>query len=130
MDMVKRGILVLLMLVLAAPVFAGEATQFWFCEMNDDTTEEQVKAMAAEWLEAAKKLKGGKNLELSVMFPVAVNATGEYDVVIMVKTPTFAEWGQLWDSYSSTPEVADMEAEHNEHVVCPDSSLWETIEVE
>ena len=120
--------LALVMMVAAAPAFSGEAVQMWKCEMDDDATEAQVEAMAANWLAAAKKVDGGANFKAYVYFPVAVNATGEMDVMFIVVAPTFAEWGTFWDNYSGSA-AADLEKEHNEAVVCPDSVLWEGVKV-
>ena len=114
--------------MIGTAAFAGEAVQMWACELDDDATEDQVKAMAAEWLKEAKKLEGGANLEGYVLFPVAVNATVEMDVMFVVKAPSFAEWGTFWDNYPGS-DAAALEGEHNEYVVCPDSVLWESVDI-
>jgi hypothetical protein len=121
--------LVFMMIIVAAPAYAAEATQMWKCEMHDDTTEEEVIAMAREWVKAAKKIKGGERIEASVYFPVAVNAIGEMDVFFIVTAPSFEEWGKFWDNYGGS-EAAGLEKQQNEKVVCPDSALWESIKVE
>jgi hypothetical protein len=123
-----RWILAMVMMVAVAPVFASDAVQMWACEMDDDATEEQVQAMAAEWLEAAKKVKGGENFEAFVLFPIAVNATNEMDVMFVVTAPSFEEWGRFWDNYEGS-KAAELETNHEEAVVCPDSVLWESFEV-
>ena len=120
--------LALVMMVAAAPAFSGEAVHMWACEMDDDATEEQLEEMAAKWLAAAKKVKGGENLKAFVYFPVAVNATVEMDVMFIVVAPSFAEWGTFWDNYHGS-EAAALENEQNEAVVCPDSVLWESFTV-
>ena len=121
--------LALTLLLVGTPVFAGEVVQMWKCEMDDDISEEEVKANAAEWLKAARTMKGGERLEAYVYFPVAVNAIGEADVWFVVTAPSFEEWGRFWDNYSGSPAVAEMERQHNEKIVCPDSALWESIEI-
>jgi len=124
-----RWILALVLMVAVAPAFAGDATQMWRCEMDDDATEDQVRAMAREWLEAAKKIEGAENLEAYVLFPIAVNATGEMDVMFVVTAPTFEEWGKFWDGYGGS-KAAELETKHNEAVICPDSVIWESFKVE
>ena len=126
MNTKKFWMLALVMMIVASPVFAGEATQMWRCEMDDDATEEQIEAHAAQWLKAAKKVEGGENLEAYVYFPVAVNATVEMDFMYIVVAPTFEEWGKFWDNYKDS-EAAKME--NHELSVCPDSVLWESIKV-
>ena len=129
MNKTVRLMLVLVLVFVAAPAFSGEATQMWRCEMDDDATEAAVQAGAQEWLKAAKKLNGGENLEAYVYFPVAVNATGEMDVMFVLVAPSFEEWGKFWDAYEGS-EAAKIENQNNEMIVCPDSVLWESIKVE
>ena len=120
--------LVFMLMIGAAPAYSAEVTQMWKCEMYDDTTEEEVIAIAREWVAAAKKVKGGERLKAHVYFPVAVNAIGEMDVFFIVTVPTFEEWGKFWDNYLGSVE-AEMEKRHHEKIVCPDSALWESIEI-
>ena len=119
--------LVFMLMFVAAPAYAAEATQMWKCEMDDDISEEEVKANAAEWLKAARTMKGGERLEAYVYFPVAVNAIGEADVWFVVTAPSFEEWGRFWDNYAGSP--ADEVDKRNDKVVCPDSALWESIKI-
>ena len=121
-------ILVSILMVAAVPAYAAEATQMWKCEMDDDATEKEVLAMAADWLKAARTMKGGEKLQASVYFPVAVNAIGEFDVFFVVTAPSFAEWGMFWDSYAGSP-VEEVDKQTQEKVVCPDIVLWESIKV-
>ena len=130
MKMVKRGMLGLVMLVLAAPVFAGQALQMWRCEMDDDATEEQVTSLTAEWLSEVRKLDGGANLDAYVYFPIAVNATGEMDMMFVVVAPSFTEWGKFWDAYAGSATAAELEKKNRDFVVCPDSVVWEAIKVQ
>jgi hypothetical protein len=111
-----------------APVGMGKALQMWRCELVNDATEEQVMEMAQKWLAAARTLKGGKNLDLYVNFPVVVNATREIDMVLMLVAPSFEEWGEFWDGYGNSP-AADVEDASHSVFVCPDSVLWETFKV-
>ena len=120
--------LVSMQMIGAAPAYAAEATQMWKCEMNDDTTEEEVITMAREWLKAAKTMEGGERLKAFVNFPVAVNAIGNVDVFFIVVAPSFAEWGTFWDSYIDSP-AAEVDKKNQEKIVCPDSALWESIKI-
>ena len=121
--------LVLLVLFVAAPGYSGEAVQMWKCEMDDAITEDQVEEHASKWLAAAKKLPGGADLQAFVYFPVAVNSTGEMDVMYVVVAPSFEEWGKFWDAYGAS-DAADIEEDAQEMIVCPDSALWELVKIE
>ena len=120
--------LVLAMAIASAPAFAGEAVQMWKCEMEDTTTEAQVIRGAEAWLAAAKTMKGGQNIQAYVYFPVAVNMTGNSDVMFVISTPTFTEWGQFWDGYNGS-QAAKVDKANEAFVVCPDSAVWELVKV-
>ncbi|MBW1687246.1 MAG: hypothetical protein JRS35_19535 [Deltaproteobacteria bacterium] len=128
MNIVVRLMLVSMLMLVAAPAYSAEATQMWKCEMDDDASEADVVAGAAEWLKAAKTMEGGANLQASVYFPVAVNAIGEVDAFFIVVAPTFAEWGKFWDNYTGSPAEA-VDIKNRDDVVCPDSALWESVKI-
>jgi hypothetical protein len=117
-----------MLMIKAAPAYAAEAMQMWKCEMENDTTEEEVITMAREWVKAAKTMAGGKGLEANVYFPVAVNVTGKVDVLFVVHAPSFVEWGKFWDNYSGSPANAVGEG-NREKIICPDSALWESVKI-
>jgi len=128
----KRTVLLtiaLLVLFVAAPGFAGEATQIWKCELDDDTTEAQVNEMASAWLKAAKGMEGGENLQAWVYFPVAVNMTGDTDLMFVIVAPSFEEWGKFWDGYEGSPAAKVDQLHQDIGVVCPDSAVWESMKV-
>ena len=123
-------ILVCTLMIVAAPAYAGEALQIWKCEMDDDTTEQEVMAMKQEWLTNARKMKGGENLEAYVYFPVAVDSIGDTDFFFVVVSPTFEEHGKFWDNYINSTVGEETEKRHQEKFVCPNSSLWESIKID
>jgi hypothetical protein len=125
---VSMVMLAFMLLFVAAPAYAAEAMQMWRCEMDDDTSEQEVTAMAQEWLKAAKTMKGGERLQAYVNFPVAVNAIGEIDVLFVVVAPSFEEWGKFWDNYAGSPAEA-VDNRSREKVVCPGSALWESVKI-
>jgi len=118
-----------MMMIVVAPAFAGgRATQMWRCELDDDATEEQVIKSAQKWLAAAKKTKGGENLDAYVYFPVAVNNNGDSDMIFVVSAPSFKEWGEFWDGYADSP-AAKLDGENQDMISPTDSGLWESIKV-
>ena len=123
------GVMLVFTLVLGvASAYAGEATQMWRCEMEDDTGESQVLKGAADWLAAAKTMKGGENMEATVFFPVAVNDNQDTDVWFVVTAPTFEEWGRFWDGYAGSA-AEKVDNANMDFIACPDSALWESIPV-
>ena len=117
-----------MLMIKAAPAYAAEAMQMWKCEMEGDTTEAEVITMAQEWVKAAKSMAGGKGIEANVYFPVAVNVTGEIDVLFVVVAPSFVEWGKFWDNYSGSP-ANEVEERNRKKIICPDSALWESVKI-
>ncbi len=115
------------LMVAAAPAYSGNAMQVWKCEIEEGTTEKEIKDFASKWLAGAKKLDGGKDLQASVIFPVAVNAMGETDMMFTVVAPNFADWGKFWDAYGDS-ELAVMDGK-NDKIDCPNSAVWESFSV-
>ena len=123
-------VLVSVLAIVAAPAYSSEAMQMWKCEMDEDVTEQQVLDMAQDWLKAAKTMEGGENMTVTVYFPVAVNMAGDTDLLFVVHTPSFEEWGKFWDGYEDSP-AAKVDQENTENGgVCPDSAMWEAFRVE
>jgi hypothetical protein len=125
---IVRLILISTLMIAEAPAYSAVAMQIWECEIEDDATEQDVKAMAAKWLKAAKKLNGGERLEAYVNFPVAVSDTGETDLLFTVMAPSFEDWGKFWDAYDGS-EAAKIDEENNGHFICPHSAVWESFKV-
>ena len=76
-----------------------EVVQIWACEMNDGTTEEQVKSIARDWLKAIRQMPGGAATKVRVFFPAVVNNTGQTDFYFVLNSPSFNDWGKMWDAY-------------------------------
>ena len=79
-----------------------EVVQIWACEMKEGTTEEQVKSIAKDWLKAIRQMPGGAAVKVRVFFPAVVNNTGKTDFYFVLNSPSFTEWGKLWDAYQVT----------------------------
>jgi len=121
---IRLAIISILMLI-AAPAWSGSAVAVYTCEQDDDASEADINAAAAAWLEAAKGMKGGDNLEVFVMFPMAVTM-GESDFLFIVTAPTFAEWGTFMDGYEGSA-AAESDKKYGDVADCPDSALWESV---
>lgn len=129
MKMFTGIVLVSMFALFAAPAFAGTPVQLWHCELDDDATEEAVIDAVESWLAAARKVDGGEGMTARILFPVAVNAVGEFDMWIIISTPSFAEWGRFWDGYPDS-DAGDVEEDNSELFICPGSALWESIIIE
>jgi hypothetical protein len=129
MNTVLRSILALVFALasvsVAAPAFSAEAVHIFRCEQEDGATEEDVVAVAQQWLTAARKSKGGEGMQVQVLFPLAVNATQETDFLFLVTAPSIAQWGVFWENFHDSP-VSEVDQGTDEKVICPDSALWES----
>lgn len=127
-----RSILVSLLLIIAAPAYSAsdlQAIQIFDCTFNDDATPDQVMEMASAWLKAAKGIKGGKNMDAYIRFPVAEGPGGEGDFRFVITTPSFEEWGAFTDAYEGSA-VAKVDEEFDNLADCPDSTLWEGLKIQ
>jgi hypothetical protein len=84
--------------------------------------------MASKWLNVAKTLKGGKNLQVFIRYPIAAS-TDDIDFIFVLVTPTFAEWGVFTDSYEGSDSITDIDDEFEKIADCADSAMWEGAEV-
>ncbi len=127
-----RSILVSLLLIIAAPAYSApdlQAIQIFSCTFNDDATPDQVMEMASAWLKAAKGMKGGKNMDAYIRFPVAEGTGAEGDFRFVITTPSFEEWGAFTDAYEGS-EAAKVDEKFDNLADCPDSTLWEGLKVQ
>ena len=129
MKTIVQIMLISMLVMVAAPSYSAQATQMWKCELDDDATEEDVAGLVSAWLKAARQMPGGEQMEAYVFMPVAAAPTGETDFFIISVSPSFADWGKFWDAYPDSP-AADAEAQAQEKFICPDSGLWESIQVQ
>ncbi|UCD56399.1 MAG: hypothetical protein JSV16_11250 [Candidatus Hydrogenedentota bacterium] len=128
MKTLVRLMLISMLVICAVSAYSDECVQMWKCEMDDDTTEEQVIEMAHKWLNAAKAVKGGEQFKAYVYFPVAVNFDDESDFILVVIAPSFEAWGTFWDNYHGS-KAEELEGANLEAVICPDSAVWERVAI-
>jgi hypothetical protein len=128
MKTIIQMIIVSILMIVAAPAWSGSAVAVYQCEQGDDASEADVLAAVADWLQAAKGMKGGENIDAFAMFPMAATM-GESDFLFIVTAPSFAEWGAFMDGYEGSA-VAESDKKYADIAICPDSALWESFRVE
>ena len=131
--MIKRivqSVLVSTLVMVAAPALSAEAWQAFDCELVEGKTDVDVMAAAKRWLQAARTMKGGEDLQVSIHFPVAASSWNS-DFKIVLRAPSFAAWGTFWDGYEGSA-AHKVDQEETEITNCPNSELFEglTVEVE
>jgi hypothetical protein len=86
----------------ATPAFSDSVFEAMQCKLVGDKTEDDVIAGAGKWLAAARTMKGGEDLRLSIHFPVA-GGHPETDFIFVLRAPSFETWGRFWDGYPGSP---------------------------
>lgn len=115
------------LMTLATQAWSSTVVQLYSCALEDNATEEQVEAHLSKWLKAAKKSKGGENLEVQLYFPMAAQMD-QHDFMLALIAPSFADWGMFMDGQHDS-EAGDIEDEFINLTVCPDSGLFESIAI-
>ncbi len=128
MKVFLRLMFISVLVILAAPAWSDAALHTILCEQDDEMTDEKVEAVSAEWLKAARTIKGGENLELYLNFPVAAKV-GEVDIALIIITPSFAEWGAFMDNYPGSAAEA-VDEKYADGLDCGNGTLWESLKIE
>ncbi|MGB5734636.1 MAG: hypothetical protein WBM40_09355 [Thiohalocapsa sp.] len=100
---------------------ARAPVQVWDCLLKDGVDEAALLDHAPKWLEAARKVDGGENLQGHIFFPVAIPSSAFTDVKVVLRWPNFAEFGKFWDAYPES-DAAELEGTALE---CAGSAIWE-----
>ena len=86
----------------ATPAFSDQVFEAMQCKLMGDHTEDDVITGAQKWLAAARTMKGGEDLKLSIHFPVA-GGHPDSDFIFVLRAPNFETWGKFWDGYPDSP---------------------------
>ena len=126
--LVSMLMIVAALMIVTVPAYAGEVIQAFHCEMDEDATDDAIMALAKEWVTAAKKMKGGEHLEVSMHRPI-VGQMGEKDLVFVIKAPSLEEWAVFTAGYTDSV-LEEIDDKLEELCDCPDSALWDVEKVE
>jgi hypothetical protein len=112
----------------AAPAAANEFDHVWRCELKPGKSLDDARAVARTWLEAARAMKNGGQLQASIRYPIIVSESeNRFDFV--VRAPSLAVWGAFYDTYDDGTPVADADLKFADVASCSGSTMWESIEV-
>ena len=86
--------------------------QIWSCEMSDGTSEQEVEAIAADWLKAVRQMPGGAAVKMRVFFPAVASGAGNVDFYFVLNATSFTDWGNIWTPTRTFPgrEVGRLES--------------------
>lgn len=97
--------------------------------MNTGKSLDDARAVSLTWLEAARTMKGGEQLQVFVNYPIVVSSSGSrFDFV--VRSPSLAAWGTFYDGYDPGSAVGKADEAFAKVATCSGSTMWESIKVE
>ena len=129
MNMTMRLILISILMVFAAPAYAGTAVHVFRCELGGEASENDIETASSKWLEAARTMEGGEEFKAFILFPVAAQANNT-DFMFMIVAPSLESLGAFWDGYTDDSPAAKIDDENPGFASCPNSALWEGLKVE
>jgi hypothetical protein len=113
----------------AAPADSNEIVHIYHCSLGEGVTEEMLEAAVQDWLKALRTLDGGERVKIEILWPVAAQM-GDQDFMTVVTYPSFTAFGRSWEAYKDDTAAAKWEALQGEKWACPDSALWEGVNIE
>ena len=112
-----------------APAAANEFDHVWSCELKPGKTLDDARAVARTWLTAARSMKNGERLQVSIRYPIIVSESeNRFDFV--VSAPSLAVWGAFYDTYDDGTPIADADLKFADVASCSGSTMWESIGVQ
>ncbi len=118
-----------LMLLFSASAFADSVVHIWTCEFNDGQTYEDLVAATSSWLEVAKSIEGGADLEVYLEFRIAADIGDNSFNFVLIAADT-KTWGTWYGGDDPDSAMQDANTAWNEVANCSGSSLWTSIEIE
>lgn len=112
----------------ATPALSDQVFEALQCKIVGEKTEEDVLAGAKKWLAAARTMEGGKDLQLSIHFPVA-GGNSDSDFIFVLRAPSFETWGRFWDNYAGSPAEAIDDAA-DEITECGSGRLYDGVDIQ
>ncbi len=116
------------LMLVSAPAWSDEVRHVYHCVQEDEAHDDALAEIASEWLKAARKVKGGENIQVNVHFPVAADV-GEVDFLFVVIAPTFEEMGEFLHAYEDSP-LEEIDDRFDQLASCPNSAFWDSITID
>jgi hypothetical protein len=117
-----------LMFCVTAPAFADSVLHIWSCKLGDGKTTADAMKVSSDWLKAAKGMPGGKDLKLTLEFPLAADSgDGSFSFVLIV--PDAKTWGVFMNDYDDSA-AAKADDAWEKVASCSGSELWNSVDVQ
>ncbi|HSD70213.1 MAG TPA: hypothetical protein VLB07_11710 [Woeseiaceae bacterium] len=108
------------------PAAANEFEQVWTCTIQTGHNLDEVRSAGTQWLNAARSMPGGEELQLVIRWPIAVpESTDDFEFVL--RAPSLQAWGKFYDGYDPDSPVGKADEVFANIASCSGSTLWESI---
>lgn len=108
---------------------ANEFEHVWTCSILSGHSLDEVRTAGTEWLNAARSMPGGEELQLIIRWPIAVPDSSEaFEFVI--RAPSLQAWGKFYDTYDPDSPVGKADEVFANVASCAGSTVWESISLE
>ncbi len=128
MKMTAISFVAAILAFVSTPAVSDHVSEAMQCQLVGDATDEDVIAGAEKWLAAARTVEGGKDLRLSIHFPIA-GGEPDTDFVFVLWAPSFQVWGQFWDNYAGSAAEA-IDDGSNAITECATGRLYGGVEIQ
>ncbi len=113
----------------SASAFADSIIHMWTCELHSGKSADDLMAASSAWLKAAKKIKGGEDLEVYLDFRIAANV-GDDEFNFILVAPDLETWGVWYGTSDPDSVMQDANDAWFEVASCSSSSLWNSVEIQ
>jgi hypothetical protein len=128
MKNIVRSMLVVFLMIGGAPAFSDSVMEIIKCQQAKGVSEEDIEKAAAQVLKSLKGMEGGEDISIHLQYPL-VAQMGDYDFFVAIVFPSAELWGKLMDGHSGTDAMVDAEEKFFELAACPDSAMFETVDI-
>lgn len=125
---ILRALAITVVLCISAPVYADSVLHIWSCQLEDGKTNADALAASSVWLKAARAMPGGKDVIVSLDFPLAAN-TGDGSFAFVLMLADAKTWGLFMNDYEGSA-AAEADAVWGEVASCSRSEIWASVDVE
>lgn len=113
----------------ASMTFAEPVIQIWSCGLNDGHSGDDAVSVSQEWLDAAKAVDGGAELNVILRFPLAADLKdGSFSFVLIA--PDAQTWGAWVDKSADDTKLAASNVAWSEVAHCTGSSMWSAVNLQ
>jgi hypothetical protein len=129
MKTTMRSIMLFALMAAGAPAFADTSvTEILMCKQLQSASEADLEEAALGVAKAVRSMKGGEDIGVHLQFPLVAHM-GEYDFFLVFSLPSASLWGDFMDDHADSDVMVDAEENFFKLADCPDSGIFETVDI-